>query len=143
MAAKKYLPVRAICKHIVDHSVAIITAIYCILIHAIVGALRQKRNTVHETYDVVHHWLFHSCHIGIFPHLFFVGKFHPRKWMTPQQPHNFFQHPIYRTAANSRGDAKNKAKMFVGHCATSVDPIFDLPNFYFIYSYVNVYLTCN
>jgi hypothetical protein len=41
---------------------------------------------------------------------------YPRKWMCPQSPHSFLKHPIYRTAANGWGDAKNQAKMFIVHC---------------------------
>jgi hypothetical protein len=82
--SKKHLPIRAICKHIVDHRVAIVTSIHCVLFHTILGALHREGNTVHETYDVVHHRFPHPHHIGKFPHLFSVGKFHPREWMTPQ-----------------------------------------------------------
>ncbi len=116
----KHLPIGAVCKHIVDHCVAIATAIHCILFDMIIGALHWEGNTIHETYDVVHHRFSHPHHIGVFPHLFSIGKFHPCKWMTPQLMHNFFQHPIYQTATNSCGDAKNKAKVFVIHCALQI-----------------------
>ncbi len=75
--SKKHLPIRAICKHIVDQCVAIVTAIHWVLFHMIVSALRREGNTVHETYDVVHHRFSHPHHIGEFLHLFSVGKFHP------------------------------------------------------------------
>jgi hypothetical protein len=118
--SKKHLPIKAICKQIVDHCVAIVTKIHCVLFHMIVSALHQEGNTVHETYDVLHHRFSHPHHISTFPHLFSVGRFPPREWMTPQKPHNFFQHPIHRTALNSWGDAKNKAKVFVSHRATQI-----------------------
>jgi hypothetical protein len=100
--------------------VALVTTILCVLFDTFVSALGWEGNAVHETYDVIHHRFSHLDHIGKLPHLFSVGELHPRERMTPQYPHNFFQHPIYRTAENRRGEANNKAKVFVIHCAPQI-----------------------
>jgi hypothetical protein len=41
--SKKHLPIGAICKHMVDHCVAIVTTLYCILFDTIIGALAVKK----------------------------------------------------------------------------------------------------
>ncbi len=73
--SKKHLPIGAICKHIADHCVAIVTTTHWVMFDTIIGALHSERNTVHETYDVVHHRFSHLDHISVFPHLFPLGKF--------------------------------------------------------------------
>jgi hypothetical protein len=82
--SKKHHPIGAICKQIIDHCVALVTAIHCILFDMFIGALGLEGNTVHETYDAIHHRFSHCHHISKFPHLFSVGNLHPCKWMTPQ-----------------------------------------------------------
>ena len=119
-SCKKYFTVRAISEHIIHHCVAIVSTIHSILIDTIVSALGWKRNPIHETNDVVHQRFSRLNHRSKLPHFFSAGKLYPRKRMRPQSPHSFFQHPIYRTAANGWGDAKNDAKMFIIHRAPQI-----------------------
>ncbi len=74
---KEYFPIRAISKHIIDHRIAILATIHCILGDNIVRAFGSERNPAHKTYDVIHKRLSYLDHSSILPHFFSVGELSP------------------------------------------------------------------
>jgi hypothetical protein len=118
--SKKYLSIRTIHKHIIDHRVAVISTIHQVLLNTFICSFGRKRYTIRETYDVINNRFSHLNHSGVLPHLVSIRKFYLCKWMIHQSAHDFFKHPIDATAANQWCDAKNKAKMFIIQCAPQV-----------------------
>ncbi len=117
---KKDLTIGAICKHIFHHGVTIISTVKRILLHEFASAFRQKRNTVHKTYDIINKQLSCLYHVSVLPHLCIVGELYHCKQMIIQEPDHPLWHTIYPLAANGRGEPQNKTEMLIMHHASQI-----------------------
>ncbi len=81
---KKHPPIWSVREHIVNHDVAIIPTIHCMLTNPFIRALDWERHTVHETNDIVYQWFPLLDHGDVFNHPCLIRELHSSHWMTPK-----------------------------------------------------------